>query len=60
MSFSKTRAVSAVTLVLTVAFGLAVLPGSPPDQAQAEETGTWQDLVLLYASDTKGKIEPCG
>jgi hypothetical protein len=60
MSFSKTRAVSAAALVLAVAFGLAALPGSPPDQAQAEEAGTWQDLVLLYASDTKGKIEPCG
>jgi hypothetical protein len=62
MSFSKTRAVSAAVLVLTAAAGLAFLPGTPrsQDQVQAQETGTWQDLVLLYASDTKGKIEPCG
>ena len=30
-----------------------------PAAARADE-GTWQDLVFLYTTDIKGKIEPCG
>jgi hypothetical protein len=60
MTISKTRAASAAVLVFAVAAGLAALPGGGAGPARADETGTWQDLVLLYHSDVKGKIEPCG
>lgn len=60
MTISKTRAASAAVLVLAVAAGLATLPGDPAGSARAQDSGTWQDLVLLYHSDVKGKIEPCG
>ena len=37
----------------------ATVPVLAPTNARAGE-GTWQDLVLLYTTDIKGKIEPCG
>jgi hypothetical protein len=49
-----------VCLVLAVAFAFsATVPSLQPTGARAGE-GTWQDLVLLYTTDIKGKIEPCG
>jgi hypothetical protein len=48
------------SLTLTLAFVVsAVAPVFQPDSARADD-GTWQDLVLLYTTDIKGKIEPCG
>ncbi len=34
------------------------LGAAAPDVGQAG--GDWQDLVLLYTTDVKGKIDPCG
>ena len=49
-----------MSLVVVVAVALpAALPMLPPAEARAGE-GTWQDLVLLFTTDIKGKIEPCG
>ena len=49
-----------MSLTLGLAFTLStVIPALLPSAAGASE-GTWQDLVLLYSSDCKGKIEPCG
>jgi hypothetical protein len=38
---------------------VAIVPDLVPTKARAGD-GTWQDLVLLYTTDIKGKIEPCG
>ena len=47
-------------LALTLAVLLAAAaPALMPSPAHAGD-GTWQDLVLLYTTDIKGKIEPCG
>ena len=47
-------------LALALAIILAAtVPVLAPTNARADE-GTWQDLVLLYTTDIKGKIEPCG
>ncbi len=55
-----TAALPLVSLVLALAFVFSVtLPGQQPTAARAGD-GTWQDLVLLYTTDIKGKIEPCG
>ncbi len=49
-----------MSLALALAFVLsAAAPALLPASARAGE-GTWQDLVLLYTTDIKGKIEPCG
>ena len=49
-----------VSLVLALAVVLAAtVPVLAPTSARAGD-GTWQDLVLLYTTDIKGKIEPCG
>ena len=49
-----------LSLTLALAFVLsAAAPALLSDNARAGE-GTWQDLVLLYTTDIKGKIEPCG
>ena len=55
-----------MSLVLALAFVLsAAAPALLRTSARAEDgtggdKGTWQDLVLLYTTDIKGKIEPCG
>jgi hypothetical protein len=49
-----------VSLAVASAFAVsAAAPLIPPASAQADG-GTWQDLVLLFTTDIKGKIEPCG
>ena len=60
MSLKAKRTALAAALVLLLAAGAVVVPGGPGAGAQVTERGTWQDLVLLYTSDIKGKIEPCG
>ncbi len=48
------------SLTLALAFVVsAAVPVLQPEIARADD-GTWQDLVLLYTTDIKGKIEPCG
>jgi len=60
MTIPKMRAGALAALTLLVAVLAAALAGAPAGPARADEKGTWQDLVLLYTSDIKGKIEPCG
>lgn len=60
MSLNKKRAAVAAVLVLLLAVGATTLPGGRGGDARAEGKGTWQDLVFLYTTDIKGKIEPCG
>ena len=48
------------SLALVLVFVLsAAAPALLTVNARAGD-GTWQDLVLLYTTDIKGKIEPCG
>jgi hypothetical protein len=47
-----------LALVLAIVLSAAA-PALMPSPAHAGE-GTWQDLVLLYTTDIKGKIDPCG
>lgn len=47
-----------VALVLAIILAAAA-PVLTPTTAGAGD-GTWQDLVMLYTTDIKGKIEPCG
>jgi hypothetical protein len=55
-----TGVLRAMGLALALAIILAAtVPVLAPTNARAGE-GTWQDLVLLYTTDIKGKIEPCG
>ena len=48
--------------VLLLALGVLAVPTLPSanGEARAQEKGTWKDLVLLYTTDIKGKIDPCG
>lgn len=49
-------------LLLVVA--LALLAGGllteQPSAARAQNDGGWSPVTVLYLSDTRGKIEPCG
>lgn len=47
---------SLVALVFVLTLGISVFA---PVEAQTGD-GTWQGVTLLYSSDLKGKIEPCG
>jgi hypothetical protein len=50
-----------LSLALVLAFVVSATASALlPTGARAEGDGTWQDLVLLYTTDIKGKIEPCG
>jgi hypothetical protein len=54
---ARTGILGSVALLLV----LGLLAGAGmPGQARAQDKGTWQDLVFLYTTDIKGKIEPCG
>jgi len=49
-----------LSLALALAFILsAAVPVLLASVARAADD-SWQDLVLLYTTDIKGKIEPCG
>jgi hypothetical protein len=55
-----TGALRLLSLALALAFVLsAAAPALLAENARAGD-GTWQDLVFLYTTDIKGKIEPCG
>ena len=47
---------SLVALVFVLSLGVSVFA---PVEAQAAD-GAWKGVTLLYSSDIKGKIEPCG
>lgn len=60
----KLKDLTGVLRLLSLALALALVlsaaaPTLLPTSARAGD-GTWQDLVLLYTTDIKGKIEPCG
>jgi hypothetical protein len=45
-------------VLMAVAFQLALPAGAA---AQEEpEGGDWKNVTLIYGTDIKGKIEPCG
>ena len=49
-----------LALVLLVALALPVLgPEFSVPDARAE-SGDWKNVSLIYTTDIKGKIEPCG
>lgn len=52
--WSGVCALAALVLVLSLA-----VPAFVPDEAVAKD-GEWKGVTLLYSSDVKGKIEPCG
>lgn len=37
----------------------AVTLSTAPETAHSQDDG-WQEVVVLYTSDIKGKIDPCG
>jgi hypothetical protein len=56
----RLRTVSAA-LALLIAVALAApLAGVHPAPARSQEESAWQPISLIYLSDVKGKIEPCG
>jgi 2',3'-cyclic-nucleotide 2'-phosphodiesterase (5'-nucleotidase family) len=49
-----------LALVLLLALALPAV-SSYDGKAQAQEQdGSWKNLSILYTTDCKGKIEPCG
>jgi hypothetical protein len=56
----------AVAVVLSAAAPALLQTSARADEGTGEDKGTvsdkgaWQDLVLLYTTDIKGKIDPCG
>lgn len=47
--------------VLAVVALLVVLAGALAQQPRAQaESGNWNNVLMVYTTDVKGKIEPCG
>ena len=53
-----TKQAALVTLA-AAAVALSVLPAGAPRPAQAEDS-PWLSATLLFQTDVKGKIDPCG
>lgn len=49
---------TALLLLLAVAIDGAGTGAS--NQAYAQGAGNWKNVTLLYITDAKGKIDPCG
>ena len=53
-----TKQAALVTLAVA-AVALVALPSGAPRPAQAEDS-PWLNATLLFQTDVKGKIDPCG
>jgi hypothetical protein len=58
-SATRPRAGAAI-LALVLLAALAAGTAGAPAPVRAEGDDTWVPVSLLYHSDVKGKIEPCG
>lgn len=58
MNFKSLLGLTALVLLLGSAAPV-LIPGQSQDQAFAE-AGDWKNVTILYTTDIKGKIEPCG
>ena len=47
-------------LSLVLALVLVTLSQGPALQQSWAKGGDWQNVTLIYTTDIKGKIEPCG
>jgi len=48
-----------LALVLLVLGAVGVVGSARPSLAQGEDE-SWKPLTIVYTSDIKGKVEPCG
>ena len=46
-------------LALLVMLGLGMTTASRPSLAQGDDE-SWAPLTVIYTSDIKGKVDPCG
>lgn len=46
--------------LLLVAGAVGLAGSARPSLAQTDADGGWVPLTVIYTSDIKGKIEPCG
>lgn len=54
------RALSGVLVAFVLVLVAAGLLGQQPDARAQSDNKAWKPVTLLYLSDTRGKIEPCG
>lgn len=55
------RSLLAVAALMLLAVGLAPLLLSETVRAEdGEQNKAWKNLTMIYTTDIKGKIEPCG
>lgn len=51
---------SSLGLLALVVFAVSVLPVKTLAQDKEAKGGDWKGVSLLYTTDIKGKIDPCG
>lgn len=47
-------------LTMLCLLALVLVSATAPAFAEQEENAEWKPVTVLYMSDVKGKIEPCG
>ncbi len=57
MGRAKLLSLTTLVFVLLATGGLGVISNK---SALAADKGSWKNVSLLYLSDVKGKIDPCG
>jgi hypothetical protein len=60
MMSAKPSRVGATAFLLAILVIAATLGWEGSHPARSQENEEWQSVVLIYHSDVKGKIEPCG
>jgi len=51
---------SLVTVTLLIAGGASLLPADAVLAEGGEQGKDWKNITMIYTTDIKGKIEPCG
>lgn len=51
---------SSLGLLALVVFAVSILPVTMQAQDEEAKGGDWKGVTILYTTDIKGKIDPCG
>ncbi len=58
---NRSQVLWAVLALLALAFAATAAMAAPAESKPAKgDKGDWKNLQLVYTTDIKGKIEPCG
>jgi len=51
---------STAAVLLRIATGMPLLTANTALAQDGEQTKAWKNITMIYTTDIKGKIDPCG